>query len=90
MANYVNGGHYNPHHDYVMKEREPDHVRERGPEGDDDSERGNGREGSLTLGGILLGHRFYTWLVPFIFYLIQMRYVLKLTIYPKSNGAKVT
>lgn len=27
VANYVNGGHYNPHHDYVMKEREPDHVR---------------------------------------------------------------
>ena len=26
VANYVNGGHYNPHHDYVMKERQPDHV----------------------------------------------------------------
>ena len=38
MANYVNGGHYNPHHDYVMKEREPDHVRERGAEGGGESE----------------------------------------------------
>ena len=27
VANYVNGGHYNPHHDYVMKERDPNHVR---------------------------------------------------------------
>ncbi len=27
VANYLNGGHYNPHHDYVMKDREPDHVR---------------------------------------------------------------
>ena len=26
VANYINGGHYNPHHDYVMKERQPDHV----------------------------------------------------------------
>ena len=22
----MNGGHYNPHHDYVMKEKAPDHV----------------------------------------------------------------
>ena len=26
VANYMNGGHYNPHHDYVMKEKAPDHV----------------------------------------------------------------
>ncbi len=26
VANYLNGGHYNPHHDYVMKDREPEHV----------------------------------------------------------------
>lgn len=26
VANYMNGGHYNPHHDYVMKERVPDHL----------------------------------------------------------------
>ncbi len=26
VANYLNGGHYNPHHDYVMKDREPTHV----------------------------------------------------------------
>ena len=44
VANYVNGGHYNPHHDYVMKEREPDHVRE------EDSEMGKGKDvGLLTL-----------------------------------------
>ena len=27
VANYMNGGHYNPHHDYVMKEKNPAHVR---------------------------------------------------------------
>ena len=26
VANYMNGGHYNPHHDYVMKEKNPEHV----------------------------------------------------------------
>ena len=26
VANYMNGGHYNPHHDYVMREKVPDHV----------------------------------------------------------------
>jgi hypothetical protein len=26
VANYMNGGHYNPHHDYVMREKDPDHV----------------------------------------------------------------
>jgi len=26
VANYINGGHYSPHHDYVMKEKYPDHV----------------------------------------------------------------
>lgn len=26
VANYMNGGHYNPHHDYVMREKAPDHV----------------------------------------------------------------
>lgn len=26
VANYVNGGHYNPHHDYVMKEQDPNHM----------------------------------------------------------------
>eukprot|EP00094_Tigriopus_californicus_P009767 TCALIF_09416-PA protein Name:"Similar to P4HA2 Prolyl 4-hydroxylase subunit alpha-2 (Gallus gallus)" AED:0.25 eAED:0.25 QI:0/0.66/0.5/1/1/1/10/0/816 len=26
VANYVNGGHYNPHHDYVMKEKDPNHM----------------------------------------------------------------
>jgi len=26
VANYMNGGHYNPHHDYVMKEKAPDHL----------------------------------------------------------------
>ena len=46
VANYVNGGHYNPHHDYVMKEREPDHVRAEGERGDSESQ-----VGSLTLGG---------------------------------------
>ena len=27
VANYMNGGHYNPHTDYVMREKVPDHVR---------------------------------------------------------------
>lgn len=27
VANYLNGGHYNPHHDYVMKDKSPDHVK---------------------------------------------------------------
>ena len=27
VANYMNGGHYNPHSDYVMREKVPDHVR---------------------------------------------------------------
>ena len=26
VANYMNGGHYNPHSDYVMREKVPDHV----------------------------------------------------------------
>ena len=26
VANYINGGHYAPHHDYVMKEKDPGHV----------------------------------------------------------------
>ena len=26
VANYMNGGHYNPHTDYVMREKVPDHV----------------------------------------------------------------
>ena len=26
LSGYMNGGHYNPHHDYVMKEKAPDHV----------------------------------------------------------------
>ena len=26
VANYMNGGHYNPHSDYVMREKDPDHV----------------------------------------------------------------
>ena len=26
VANYMNGGHYNPHHDYVMKEKAPEHL----------------------------------------------------------------
>merc|ERR1719483_359591 len=26
VANYMNGGHYNPHHDYVMKEKDPNHL----------------------------------------------------------------
>ena len=26
VANYMNGGHYNPHSDYVMREKAPDHV----------------------------------------------------------------
>ena len=26
VANYINGGHYNPHHDYVFKEKDPNHV----------------------------------------------------------------
>jgi len=26
VANYMNGGHYNPHHDYVMREKVPDHM----------------------------------------------------------------
>ena len=26
VANYINGGHYSPHHDYVYKEKDPDHV----------------------------------------------------------------
>ena len=26
VANYMNGGHYNPHTDYVMREKAPDHV----------------------------------------------------------------
>ena len=26
VANYMNGGHYNPHHDYVMREKAPEHV----------------------------------------------------------------
>ena len=26
VANYINGGHYNNHHDYVMKEKDPNHV----------------------------------------------------------------
>ena len=26
IANYINGGHYSPHHDYVMKEKDPNHV----------------------------------------------------------------
>ena len=26
VTNYMNGGHYNPHSDYVMKEKVPDHV----------------------------------------------------------------
>ena len=26
VANYINGGHYNPHHDYVMKDKDPNHV----------------------------------------------------------------
>ena len=26
VANYMNGGHYNPHSDYVMKEKDPQHV----------------------------------------------------------------
>ena len=27
VANYINGGHYSPHHDYVLKEKDPDNVR---------------------------------------------------------------
>jgi len=26
VANYINGGHYNPHHDYVMKDKDPNHL----------------------------------------------------------------
>jgi len=26
VANYMNGGHYTPHHDYVMKEKNPGHL----------------------------------------------------------------
>jgi len=26
IANYINGGHYSPHHDYVMKEKDPNHL----------------------------------------------------------------
>ena len=26
VANYINGGHYSPHHDYVFKEKDPNHV----------------------------------------------------------------
>jgi len=26
VANYINGGHYNPHHDYVMKDKDPNHM----------------------------------------------------------------
>ena len=26
VANYMNGGHYNPHSDYVMREKDPEHV----------------------------------------------------------------
>jgi len=26
VANYMNGGHYNPHTDYVMREKAPDHM----------------------------------------------------------------
>lgn len=26
VANYINGGHYSPHHDYVHKEKEPGHM----------------------------------------------------------------
>ena len=26
VANYLNGGHYNPHHDYVMREKHPEHM----------------------------------------------------------------
>ena len=26
VANYMNGGHYSPHFDYVMKDKDPDHV----------------------------------------------------------------
>lgn len=26
VANYINGGHYAPHHDYVMKEKDPGHM----------------------------------------------------------------
>jgi len=26
VANYMNGGHYSPHFDYVMKEKSPDHM----------------------------------------------------------------
>merc|ERR1712013_780814 len=26
FSNYMNGGHYNPHHDYVMREKVPDHM----------------------------------------------------------------
>ncbi len=29
VANYINGGHYSPHHDYVAKDQEPDKVRNR-------------------------------------------------------------
>ena len=29
VANYMNGGHYNPHHDYVMREKSPEHVSAR-------------------------------------------------------------
>ena len=27
VANYINGGHYSPHHDYVLKDKDPNHVR---------------------------------------------------------------
>ena len=26
VANYINGGHYNPHHDYVLKDKDPTHL----------------------------------------------------------------
>jgi len=26
VANYINGGHYSPHHDYVLKDKDPQHL----------------------------------------------------------------
>ena len=26
VANYINGGHYNPHHDYMLKDKDPNAV----------------------------------------------------------------